>query len=61
MSRLFWTAVGAVGGILAYRKWEQMRDQAAAQGMVATAQQVGAAAFGAVNAVRQAAQQGGTR
>lgn len=38
MSRLFWAAVGAAGGIAAYRKWEQVKDRAREEGLVPTAQ-----------------------
>lgn len=38
VSRLFWAAVGAAGGIAAYRKWEQVKGQAREDGIVPTAQ-----------------------
>lgn len=38
VSRLFWAAVGAAGGIAAYRKWEQVKDRARDEGIVPTAQ-----------------------
>lgn len=52
MNRLFWTAVGAAGGILAYRKWEEVRDQAADEGLLPVAQQLSAQALSAVTTAR---------
>jgi hypothetical protein len=40
--RLLWTAIGAAGGILAYRKGQQLLLQAQEQGMLVTAQHAGA-------------------
>ena len=42
MRRLLWTAIGAAGGILAYRKGQQLLLQAQEQGILVTAQQAGA-------------------
>lgn len=52
MSRLFWVAVGAAGGVAAYRKWEQVRDQAREQGVVPTAYRLGTSAVVTVNSAR---------
>lgn len=48
MARLFWVAVGAAGGIYAYRKGEQAADAVRARGVAGTAQIV---ALGALQAL----------
>lgn len=50
-----WTAIGAAGGILAYRKGRQLLDQAQEQGVLVTAQQAGATVAGATAALMAAA------
>ena len=55
MRRLLWTAIGAAGGILAYRKGQQLLFQAQDQGMLVTAQQVGASVGTAAAALVAAA------
>lgn len=50
-----WTALGAAGGILAYRKGRQLLDQAQEQGVLVTAQQAGATVAGATVALMAAA------
>ncbi len=63
MRRLLWTAIGAAGGILAYRKGQQLLLQAQEQGMLVTAQQAGASVGTAAAALVAAAtrpQEGGT-
>ena len=59
MSRLFWIAVGAAGGIVAYRKWEEVRDQAADQGLLPVAQQLSSQALSAVMTARDLLGQSG--
>lgn len=54
MSRLFWVAVGAAGGILAYRRGERLVAEARERGLVATAQQAAVAAVTTATTVRQA-------
>ena len=55
MRRLLWTAIGAAGGILAYRKGQQLLLQAQEQGMLVTAQQEGASVGSAAAALVAAA------
>ncbi len=50
-----WTALGAAGGILAYRKGRQFLDQAQEQGVLVTAQQAGATVAGVTAALMAAA------
>lgn len=57
MRRLVWVAVGAVGGIVVYRRVEQALIQAREQGVVATVQQAGASAAHAVDVAKQVAGQ----
>ncbi len=38
MSRLFWTSVGAVGGIYTYRRTQRAWDRARERGVLGTAQ-----------------------
>jgi hypothetical protein len=45
MRRIAWIAVGAVGGIIVYRRGRQFVSDARQQGMAATAQQAGASAW----------------
>ena len=49
--RLVWTAIGAAGGIWAYRKGSVLVEQARAQGVAVTIQQVALAATQTVNNV----------
>jgi hypothetical protein len=51
-----WLGLGAAGGILAYRKGGQLLDQARAQGLVATAQQVVMSGRGAMLAAQRTLQ-----
>lgn len=46
MSKIVWLAVGAVGGIVLYRKGQSMVEEAREQGVIASAQKAGAAAAG---------------
>ena len=55
MRRLLWTAIGAAGGILVYRKGQQLLLQAQEQGMLVTAQQAGASVGTAAAALVAAA------
>lgn len=48
MSRVIWIAVGAVGGIVLYRKGQAMLDDAREQGVITSAQKAGAAAAGTI-------------
>jgi len=50
MSRVVWLAVGAIGGIVLYRKGQSMIDGARDQGVITSAQRAGAAAAGAIAA-----------
>lgn len=52
MRRIVWVAVGAAGGILAYRRAEQALADARERGFVLSAQQVGLSAVGAVTSAR---------
>lgn len=52
MSRLFWIAVGAAGGILVYRRGQQVAADARERGVVLTAQQVALSTVATVNSVR---------
>ena len=49
--RLVWTAIGAAGGIWAYRKGSELVEQARVQGVALTVQQVALAATQTVNQV----------
>ena len=49
--RLVWTAIGAAGGIWAYRKGSELLDQAREQGVALTIQQVALSATQTVNQV----------
>lgn len=49
--RLVWTAIGAAGGIWAYRKGSELLEQARDQGVALTIQQVALSATQAVNNV----------
>ena len=44
MRRIVWVAVGAAGGIVAYRRAQQALAEAREQGVVLSAQQVGVSA-----------------
>jgi hypothetical protein len=48
MRRMVWVAVGAVGGILAYRKTQEALADARERGVVLSAQQVGQSAASAL-------------
>ena len=52
MRRIVWVAVGAAGGIFAYRRAQQALADARERGVVLSAQQVGVSAVGAVNSAR---------
>ena len=49
--RLVWTAIGAAGGIWAYRKGSELLEQAREQGVALTIQQVALTATQTVNQV----------
>lgn len=49
--RLVWTAIGAAGGIWAYRKGSELVEQARVQGVALTIQQVALTATQTVNHV----------
>ena len=49
--RLVWTAIGAAGGIWAYRKGNELLEQARVQGVALTIQQVALAATQTANQV----------
>lgn len=51
MRRLVWTAIGAAGGIWAYRKGSELLEQAREQGVALTIQQVALSATQTVNQV----------
>ena len=55
MRRLVWVAVGAVGGVLAYRKAQEALADARERGVVLSAQQVGLSAATALATARAAA------
>lgn len=57
MRRLVWTALGAAGGIWAYRKGSVLLDQAREQGVALTVQQVALAATQTVNQVSRSLNQ----
>jgi hypothetical protein len=52
MRRMVWVAVGAVGGILAYRKAQEAIADARERGVVLSAQQVGVSAASALGTAR---------
>ncbi len=52
MRRMVWVAVGAVGGILAYRKAQETIADARERGVVLSAQQVGVSAASALGTAR---------
>ena len=52
MRRMVWVAVGAVGGILAYRKAQEAMADARERGVVLSAQQVGISAASALGTAR---------
>lgn len=54
MGRLVWVAVGAAGGIWAYRKASDLIEQAREQGVALTVQQVALSTTQAVNQVSAA-------
>ncbi|MEY2990466.1 MAG: hypothetical protein ACO3YU_03835 [Candidatus Nanopelagicales bacterium] len=51
MRRLVWTAIGAAGGIWAYRKGSELLEQAREQGVALTIQQVALTATQTVNQI----------
>ena len=57
MRRIVWVAVGAAGGILAYRRAQQALADAKERGVVLSAQQVGTSAANAVSGARSLASQ----
>ena len=52
MRRLVWIAVGAVGGVLAYRKAQELLEDARDRGVVLSAQQAGLSAAAALTTAR---------
>lgn len=52
MRRLVWVALGAAGGIVAYRRGQQMLADARERGVVLSAQQAGISAMQAVTSAR---------
>lgn len=52
MRRLVWVALGAAGGIVAYRRGQQWLSDARERGVVLTAQQAGLSAVQAVSSAR---------
>ena len=52
MRRMVWIAVGAAGGIVVYRRAQQVLADAREKGMVLSVQQAGVSAVGALNAAR---------
>ncbi len=55
MRRLVWVAVGAAGGIWAYRTAVRLRDDARERGLVVTAQEAGLSAAATVAHARELA------
>jgi hypothetical protein len=55
MRRVVWIAVGAVGGIVAYRRVQEALADARDKGVVVSAQQVGLSAASALSSARAAA------
>jgi len=53
MRRIVWVAVGAAGGIFAYRRTQQAIADARERGLVLTAQQYGQSAVTAASAARE--------
>ncbi len=52
MRRLFWTAVGAAGGVVLYRQGQKFLADAREHGVVASAQQVGLSAVSTLATAR---------
>lgn len=52
MRRIVWVAVGAAGGILAYRRVQQALEDARERGVVLSMQQVGLSAVQAASSAR---------
>ena len=52
MRRMVWVAVGAVGGVLAYRKAQEAIADARERGVMLSAQQVGLSAASALSTAR---------
>ena len=52
MRRMVWVAIGAAGGIVAYRRIQQAMVEARERGVVLSAQQVGLSAVQAVSSAR---------
>jgi hypothetical protein len=57
MRRIVWVAVGAAGGIIAYRRAQQALADAKEKGVVLSAQQMGVSAASAVSGARSLASQ----
>ena len=55
MRRIVWVAIGAAGGVLAYRRIQQAIDDARERGVVLSVQQVGLSAVQAANTARSLA------
>ena len=52
MRRMFWVAVGAAGGIYAYKRGERFVEESRERGVVLTVQQVAMNAASAVESAR---------
>ena len=50
--RIFWTAVGAAGGIIVYRQGQRFIGDARERGMLASAQKLGVSAVSTVTSAR---------
>jgi hypothetical protein len=55
MRRIVWVAIGAAGGIVAYRRAQQAMIDARERGVVLSAQQVGMSAVAAMSTARNLA------
>lgn len=53
MRRMVWVALGAAGGIVAYRRLEQALEDARQRGVVLSAQQAGLSAVAAATRARE--------
>lgn len=52
MSRMIWVAIGAAGGIVAYRKGQQLLDEARTRGVVGSLQAASGSAAGLAQGTR---------
>jgi len=55
MRRMVWVAVGAVGGVVVYRRAQALLADARERGLVVSAQQAGVSAMSALATARQLA------